>query len=278
MLATVCLAVVGKHAAATGAAALSAPPQCAQRYSGFRIARCSGYMLGEPPHFSTREHNPSRTYAEKVCVDKRLRLAMAAGHCLVYGIGVANDWTFERSLAERGCEVHLFDPTVKHAARPDARFRNIAFHEWGLQSASTVAYNESASRKQHHYGTVHGTLLSFSAMRQKLGHENRTISVLKVDCEGCEWEALTQIPRVSWDKVDQFVVELHMGTANGFQSDADLRRATQLVTLLSSTGLRLWYSEPNVGGDAKLAAVMPPLLAAGYPASEGSNVQQGWIR
>lgn len=271
-LASVCLAVVGKR----GAAAVSQPPKaCAAQYSGFRIARCSGHMLGEPPHFSNGEHDPSVTYAEKVCVDHRLSHAISTRRCLVYGIGVATDWTFERSLAMQGCEVHLFDPTISHGDHPDPWLRSITFHEWGLYSAITHAFNGSKDARALRYGLVRGTLLSLGAIRHRLGHADRTISVLKVDCEGCEWEALSIIPRSTWDQVDQFVAELHMGTQHSFHSDTELSQATQLVEHLSSTGLRLWYSEPNVG---RRTAIWPPLLHAGYPASAGCCVQQGWIR
>ena len=151
LAAVVCLAMLGKSAPFN-----PVPARCST--STFQVARCGGRMLGEPPHFSSPEHSPSLTYAEKACVDRRLQRALRDGSCLVYGVGVANDWSFERSLAAEGCEVHLFDPTVSHPPFPDPFFRNISFHPWGVQHLGASAFNGSAAARAFAYGSVHGEL------------------------------------------------------------------------------------------------------------------------
>ena len=60
-----------------------------------------------------------------ICLDD-----LDATQCLVYSIGIANDWRFDLAMAELGCEVHAFDPTV---ALPEQLAANITFHQWGLQ-------------------------------------------------------------------------------------------------------------------------------------------------
>ena len=43
-------------------------------------------------------------------------------------------------------------------------------------------------------------MLPFDAIRERLGHTTRLIQLLKIDCEGCEWEAFvdaaTRMPSV----------------------------------------------------------------------------------
>jgi len=266
----VCLALVARHPSTR------LNPQCDQT---FRLTRCSSRMLGEPPHFATPAHNPALTYAEKACVDRHLQRAIESQTCLVYGVGVAQDWSFERSLAAEGCEVHLFDPTVSHAVSLDRFFPNITFHRLGLASEAAAAYNGSTAAKTYNYGRVEGQLLPLEDIIRRLGHQHRTISVLKVDCEGCEWQALGAISDASWASIGQLVVELHMGTAYDFYGARPLAQAEQLVGRLRTAGMRPWYSEPNVGS-GRLKQIWPPLVRAGYPRGKdvGCCWQQGWIR
>ncbi len=37
---------------------------------------------------------------------------LEAGNCLVYSFGIADDWSFEDTMAALGCTVRAFDPTI----------------------------------------------------------------------------------------------------------------------------------------------------------------------
>ena len=105
--------------------------------------------------------------------------------CVVVSIGIGGEWEFESGLRDKGCEVHAFDPTIglREAHASFAAKRGIHFHFLGLgaPSASQATTNE--------YGT-----LATSVMRPldqlialALGHRrSRRVTVLKIDCEGCE--------------------------------------------------------------------------------------------
>lgn len=43
-----------------------------------------------------------------VCLDTEVR--PIKGKCLVYSFGVNNEWSFEDTMDEYGCEVYAFDP------------------------------------------------------------------------------------------------------------------------------------------------------------------------
>ena len=57
-------------------------------------------------------------------------------------------------------------------------------------------------------GTDEGTFKSLKTVVSMLGHNNRTIDIFKIDCEGCEWSTANH-----WFEADitlrQIQVELH---------------------------------------------------------------------
>ena len=53
-----------------------------------------------------------------VCLDK-LYADVQSGNCLIYSFGIADDWTFEEAMAELGCTIRAFDPTIDGSTKPD---------------------------------------------------------------------------------------------------------------------------------------------------------------
>ena len=105
-----------------------------------------------------------------ICLDQ-----VIPSQCLVYSIGIADDWRFDSALGELGCEVHAFDPTVE---LPEQLAPNVTFHQWGLQAGSI-----SQKDMVQQYSTFKGPLFTLQAIIAKLGHADRRISILKIDCE-----------------------------------------------------------------------------------------------
>ena len=52
-----------------------------------------------------------------VCLDKFYE-DVKAGRCLIYSFGIAYDWSFEEAMAQLGCTVRAFDPTVNGEGKP----------------------------------------------------------------------------------------------------------------------------------------------------------------
>jgi len=99
--------------------------------------------------------------------------------CLVYSIGSNGDFKFENAIIDTLgpiCEVHIFDPG--NFAKAGLAEKNIFYHQWGLNSS----YYPYKFKKEGDW-----ELLTFQETQKKLGHENRTIDIFKIDCEGCEW-------------------------------------------------------------------------------------------
>lgn len=106
--------------------------------------------------------------------------------CLVYSIGCAGNFRFEDSLFEmhKGkCEIHVFDPG-NWARRGDVEQKNIHYHAWGISST----YDRDSKSVVWPRGKGGG----FKTMKQtieELGHANRVIDLMQIDCEGCEWSS-----------------------------------------------------------------------------------------
>lgn len=73
--------------------------------------------------------NPSGMKRQKaLCLDP-LELTPQPGHCLVYSIGINNEWTFEDAMGKYGCQVYAFDPSMKandHDRNPSIHFLKLA--------------------------------------------------------------------------------------------------------------------------------------------------------
>ena len=88
--------------------------------------------------------------------------------CLVYSIGSNNQIDFEIAVNSfLGCEMHTFDPT---SGSPFIGEEYATFHDWGLGKDGDEM--SSVGKKW--------TAKSLERVMQDLGHENRTIDILKV--------------------------------------------------------------------------------------------------
>eukprot|EP00980_Cylindrotheca_fusiformis_P001182 scaffold323_cov93-Cylindrotheca_fusiformis.AAC.4 len=120
--------------------------------------------------------------------------------CLVYSVGSNNKIDFEVAVDHvMGCETHTFDPTL---AKPFKGGKYATFHPWGIG----IDGEEAEFRNKTWVSKGIETIMN------ELGHSDRTLDILKIDCEGCEYQAMPVLfdaiaaGRV---KVNQVQVELH---------------------------------------------------------------------
>lgn len=160
------------------------------------------------------------------------RIARRAEHshqpCLVYSVGSNNDFSFEEAVlrdVSPTCEIHTFDPTIgDHPSNLPANGK-ISFHPWGLAQADS------------------GDFKTMATIRTELGHVHRQVDILKIDCEGCEWDTYK-----SWfDNVDvpprQILIELHKGTEGSSPV-----MAMEFMRHLKDRGYVIFHKEPNTLG------------------------------
>ena len=121
-------------------------------------------------------------------------------NCLVYSIGSNNKIDFEVAVKEYiGCEIHTFDPTL---STPFVGDDYATFHPWGLgKDHAKVKFNDKSFSTK-----------SLERIVKDLGHTNRKIDMFKIDCEGCEYDAMPPVfdaVAKGQLQIDQILIELH---------------------------------------------------------------------
>ncbi len=173
--------------------------------------------------------------------------------CLIYSIGCWNVYLWEDGLfhllgPDVVCEFHIFDPG--HFDRPLVNAqRNMHYHSWGIKSSY---HNDTRiSHVIDHQGNpmLNGTFLSLPETMRLLGHTNRTIDILKVDCESCEW--FTYRDWIQYGDVRQLFVETHklpmpQRTPRAWPWPGLDLKPTQFFDELQHAGFIMFSKEPNI--------------------------------
>ena len=146
--------------------------------------------------------SPSLTFYDgqkAVCMDAAV--APVPGRCLVYSFGNNGEWSFDDQMAEFGCHVHVFDPSV---------------YSWNhRRSNRTWFYRIGVSGSAESRNAKGWRMMTLQAIRRQLGHQNVTIDYLIMDIEGDEWTILSRwlaewTPQ-QWNQIKQLALEVHLG-------------------------------------------------------------------
>ena len=148
-------------------------------------------------------------------------------HCLVYSLGSGNNFLFELAMAEQfNCEVHTFDCTTPDPTRRPANNTAITFHPWCV----------SGKDAGHHF--------TLRTIRQKLNHDRRNLTVMKMDIERHEYAV---VAAMSGDQLpQQLLFEAHLHNGYGSWGRPVLRREwTQFWHTLWQYNYAAFSHEPN---------------------------------
>jgi mannosyltransferase OCH1-like enzyme len=114
------------------------------------------------------------------CSSHRL---LARNECLIYSFGSNGKFTWEDGLVDllgsTHCEIHVFDP-ADNARAGDDRLKNIHYHKWELKSSYYKQFNDELDRNARR-DDEDTYKLTFQEILDKLGHQDRTIDILKMN-------------------------------------------------------------------------------------------------
>ena len=173
-----------------------------------------------------------------------LPLGFLEAKSIVYSFGIGNDVTFDLGVIKRyGCQVHGFDPTprCKEWLLLQALPQGFVFHPFGLGEVDSLIGFQSPDRDGHvSFSRAKNNSIDLAlpvkrllTIMKELGHNH--IDVLKLDIEGFEYAALTDIIQSRmFPKV--LAVEFHH-KMYGYADDA----TNVAVQSLRAAGFKLFF-------------------------------------
>jgi hypothetical protein len=92
--------------------------------------------------------------------------------------------------------------------------------------------------------------------------------LLKLDCEGCEWEALVQAAVATpelLERICTIVLEVHFTEELQLDTERAVMRVAQFFDIyVRQAGFRFWYLHANPGGVTD-RSIHPEMLRLGLP-------------
>lgn len=156
---------------------------------------------------------------------------------LTISVGVGNNILLDLALSKLGSEVHMFDHTVDPPAKRLLNKNNFIFHSFGLGPESQNCLL---------------SLTDIVSLVKKKSALNR-MAVLKMDCEGCEWQSLYSSSGSIISLFDQFIVEFHH--LNSFTNPEFAARAIDVLQKITKTFDVAYISANNFGGSVDVGGV-----------------------
>lgn len=177
--------------------------------------------------------------------------------CTLVSLGSSFDARFEQAMHRlANCSAYIVDPTLASGNRARARLpeftRQVEAFGAVLNTSVGVGRNGATVKlmREHTYTRLVGLR---ELLRDRFPGVHRHISILKVDVEGAEYDALADAYQMCADgelSIDQMTVEFHVGLAiqSGDARNYTLRHLRDVFAGASACGLMLHHKERNSWG------------------------------
>ena len=154
----------------------------------------------------------------KMVCDAKAVLERQADDCLVVSVGSNGDVSFEEAMRafNPACEVHIYEPAMTP------------------KMAATIPTWAKLYAEPFDGATV-----------DKPEYANRSIAILKIDCEGCEFDAMR--PWLERSCTDLVLAEVHGCLGQSHMSvEHRMRRFHTLMSAAEAAGFKVFSSEVNL--------------------------------
>jgi len=166
-----------------------------------------------------------------VCMDPGI--VPVPNKCIIYSLGINNEWSFDKMFDEFGCQIYAFDPSMD--MKDGDYTANIHFYQMGISDQNT---------DQGPKGWKMRSLDSIYKMLEAKHGPEAVIDYMKIDVEGSEWMSLPQMLRTGmFDKVKQLGVEIHFSPSSSL---ADYRNGVKVLKSLEDYGFVRFSSRVNI--------------------------------
>jgi len=157
------------------------------------------------------------------------------------------------------CEIHIFNhyiPPEVLAQQASGQTKGVHFHPFAFRPEGKESMGVASSGQ---------TATAFKTLKEtvkELGHTGKSLSILAIDCEGCEWDIYRDI--LSADlSIQQVLMQLH-GTPF---------IANKFFTAMHTAGYAIFHKE-EVGGSGNVYDYSWVKLATSYFGSIKPNLRQ----
>ena len=157
--------------------------------------------------------------------------------CVVYSFGSNDEFSFEEAIHHFNpeCRIYTFDPfSSQPVNKPDF----VKFYPWGIGARDSAK----------------DFIFTLPTIMRKLHHKN--ITILKVDCEGCELELDAPSFPAHKGAIQQIQMEVHF--------DGMPERVHRLFNFLTSIGYAIFNKEANIQYSDGNAVEFSLLFVDGY--------------
>jgi len=182
-----------------------------------------------------------------VCDPHRIVSGVTAS-CLVYSIGSNGNFDFEVNVLNHvspSCEVHTFD--IKDYSRgknftEEAVKIGTNFHHWGLGQSKRKGSN----------------MKRFKNIMTELNHQKKTVDLMKIDCERCEYEQYKDWLQ-DWNDMGVLVRQVMLEVHN-----SDMPGVDNLFKAFQEAGYVIFHKEANYMNEGKSVEVAFLLLSKDF--------------